>query len=50
METRNSYNQILLSFILREQVISIASFGGNVKHISAVSQDSIGETALAYIR
>ncbi|WP_317043828.1 hypothetical protein [Maribacter sedimenticola] len=30
--------------------ISIANFGGNVKHISAVSQDSIGETALAYIR
>ena len=30
--------------------ISIANFGGEVKHISAVSEDFIGETALAYIR
>ena len=26
--------------------ISIANFGGNVRHISAVSDDFIGETAL----
>ncbi|WP_458626794.1 sugar kinase [Winogradskyella sp. PC D3.3] len=30
--------------------ISIANFGGTVKHISAVSDDFIGETALSYIR
>lgn len=30
--------------------ISIANFGGNVKHISAVSDDFIGDTALTYIR
>lgn len=30
--------------------ISIANFGGDVKHISAVSDDFIGETALSYIR
>jgi len=30
--------------------ISISNFGGDVRHISAVSDDSIGETALAYIR
>ena len=30
--------------------ISISNFGGDVKHISAVSEDFIGETALAYIR
>ncbi len=30
--------------------ISISNFGGEVKHISVVSEDSIGETALAYIR
>ncbi len=30
--------------------ISIANFGGDVKHISAVSEDFIGETALSYIR
>ncbi len=30
--------------------ISISNFGGDVKHISAVSEDSMGETALAYIR
>lgn len=29
--------------------ISIANFGGNVRHISAVSDDFIGETALSYI-
>lgn len=30
--------------------ISIANFGGDVKHISAVSEDFIGETAISYIR
>ncbi|MUH37101.1 sugar kinase [Zobellia amurskyensis] len=30
--------------------ISISNFGGDVKHISVVSEDFIGETALAYIR
>ncbi|NRR90808.1 sugar kinase [Winogradskyella undariae] len=30
--------------------ISIANFGGKVKHISVVSDDFIGETALSYIR
>ena len=30
--------------------ISIANFGGDVKHISAVSDDFIGETAISYIR
>lgn len=30
--------------------ISIANFGGKVKHISMVSNDFIGETALSYIR
>ncbi|WP_179349253.1 sugar kinase [Winogradskyella pacifica] len=30
--------------------ISIANFGGKVKHISVVSDDFIGDTALAYIR
>ncbi len=30
--------------------ISIANFGGNVKHISAVSDDFIGDTAISYIR
>ena len=30
--------------------ISISNFGGDVKHISAVSEDFIGETAIAYIR
>ncbi|MDF4202830.1 sugar kinase [Maribacter sp. SA7] len=30
--------------------ISIANFGGNVKHISAVSEDFIGDTAISYIR
>ncbi|MFK7831715.1 MAG: sugar kinase [Winogradskyella sp.] len=30
--------------------ISIANFGGKVKHISAVSDDFIGDTALSYIR
>lgn len=29
--------------------ISIANFGGDVKHISVVSDDFIGETAIAYI-
>lgn len=29
--------------------ISIANFGGKVKHISVVSDDFIGETAIAYI-
>ncbi|MDO5970886.1 sugar kinase [Flavivirga aquimarina] len=29
--------------------ISIANFGGKVKHISAVSNDVIGETAISYI-
>lgn len=29
--------------------ISIANFGGKVKHISAVSDDFIGETAISYI-
>ncbi|MGP1993535.1 sugar kinase [Zobellia laminariae] len=30
--------------------ISISNFGGDVKHISAVSEDFIGDTAIAYIR
>ncbi|WP_300021091.1 sugar kinase [uncultured Maribacter sp.] len=30
--------------------ISISNFGGNVKHISAVSDDFIGDTALTYIQ
>ncbi|MBD0777460.1 sugar kinase [Maribacter sp. ANRC-HE7] len=30
--------------------ISIANFGGDVKHISAVSDDFIGEAAISYIR
>ena len=30
--------------------ISIANFGGSVKHISAVSEDFIGDTAISYIR
>ncbi len=30
--------------------ISISNFGGDVKHISAVSDDFIGDTALTYIR
>jgi 2-dehydro-3-deoxygluconokinase len=30
--------------------ISIANFGGNVKHISVVSEDFIGDTAISYIR
>ncbi|WP_273275469.1 sugar kinase [Maribacter polysiphoniae] len=30
--------------------VSIANFGGDVKHISAVSDDFIGETAISYIR
>jgi 2-dehydro-3-deoxygluconokinase len=30
--------------------ISISNFGGEVKHISAVSDDFIGDTALTYIR
>ena len=30
--------------------ISIANFGGDVKHISMVSDDFIGETAISYIR
>ncbi|MGO4918866.1 sugar kinase [Maribacter spongiicola] len=30
--------------------ISISNFGGNVKHISAVSDDFIGDTAMTYIR
>ena len=30
--------------------ISIANFEGDVKHISAVSDDFIGETAISYIR
>lgn len=30
--------------------ISISNFGGDVKHISVVSDDFIGETALSYIR
>ncbi|SDR86439.1 sugar kinase [Winogradskyella sediminis] len=30
--------------------ISIANFGGNVKHISLVSDDFIGDTAVSYIR
>jgi 2-dehydro-3-deoxygluconokinase len=30
--------------------ISIANFGGKVKHISAVSDDFIGDTAVSYIR
>ncbi|WP_339837422.1 sugar kinase [uncultured Maribacter sp.] len=30
--------------------ISISNFGGEVKHISAVSEDFIGDTALTYIR
>ncbi len=30
--------------------ISIANFGGDVKHISAISDDFIGETAISYIR
>lgn len=29
--------------------ISIANFGGNVKHISCVSEDFIGQTAVSYI-
>ncbi|MBD1262065.1 sugar kinase [Maribacter polysiphoniae] len=30
--------------------VSIANFGGDVKHISAVSDDFIGEAAISYIR
>jgi len=30
--------------------ISIANFGGDVKHISCISDDFIGETAIAYLR
>lgn len=30
--------------------ISIANFGGNVKHISCVSNDFIGDTAISYIQ
>lgn len=30
--------------------ISISNFGGDVKHISSVSKDFIGETAISYIR
>lgn len=30
--------------------ISIANFGGNVKHISCISDDFVGETAISYLR
>ena len=30
--------------------ISIANFGGNVKHISCISEDFVGETAISYLR
>lgn len=30
--------------------ISIANFGGNVKHISCISDDFIGDTAISYLR
>ncbi|MGB5322147.1 PfkB family carbohydrate kinase [Lutimonas sp.] len=29
--------------------ISIANFGGDVKHISSVSDDFIGDTAISYL-
>ena len=29
--------------------ISIANFGGNVKHISCISNDFIGNTAISYL-
>ena len=29
--------------------ISIANFGGNVKHISCISNDFIGDTAISYL-
>lgn len=30
--------------------ISIANFGGNVKHISCISNDFVGDTAISYLR
>ena len=30
--------------------ISIANFGGNVKHISCISDDFVGDTAISYLR